>query len=389
MSSSGEDGAAMRIDWRRLAESVVPTDATRIVVEPGGVATLGARLVELGLAARGTRAILVVDRNAAEAAGDPVEQALREAGLEARRIDLEAGETLKVQHEVDRILASAIEHGVDRRSLLVAVGGGCVGDLAGYAASVLLRGVPLVLVPTTLLAMVDASIGGKTAVNVTLGDGSLGKNLVGSFWPASLVLCDRETLRTLPSEEFRSGLAESLKHAWLEGESAVTWIEAHAETLADPASSGHAEAIGHLIASSIRCKSAVVSRDPLERGERRLLNLGHTFAHAIESMPATRLRHGEAVAIGMIAAAAAAESLGMAEEGTAARIRAATTRLGLPTSLADGARVDSLRAGMAFDKKRSGGSLRLILPRRPGRIEVVEGPPESAIAAGWRAVGAG
>lgn len=388
MSSSGERVEATRIDWQRVASTLLPTEATVIEVQPGAVSTLGDRLVERGLAARGTRAILVVDRNAAEAAGDLVERSMREAGLDAKRIDVEAAEERKVQGEVDRILSAAIEHGVDRRSPLVAVGGGCVGDLAGYAASVLLRGVPLVLVPTTLLAMVDASIGGKTAVNVTLGDGSLGKNLVGSFWPASLVLCDRETLRTLPSDEFRSGLAESLKHAWLEGESAVEWIEARAETLADPASSGHAEAIGHLIASSIRCKSAVVARDPLERGERRLLNLGHTFAHAIESIPATRLRHGEAVAIGLIAAATAAESLGMAEAGTAARIRASATRLGLPTSLADGAKAASLRAGMALDKKRAGSALRLILPRRPGRIEVVESPPDSAIAAGWQAVGA-
>lgn len=389
MSASEDRAESMRIEWHRIADALLPTEATEIVVQSGGVSTLGSRLVERGIAARGTRAMLVVDRNAAPAAGDPVEKGLREAGLDAMRIDIEASETRKVQGEVDRVLSAAIAHGVDRRSPLVAVGGGCVGDLAGYAASVLLRGVPLVLVPTTLLAMVDASIGGKTAVNVTLGDGSLGKNLVGSFWPASLVLCDRATLRTLPADEFRSGLAESLKHAWLEGESAVEWIEARAETLSDRDSDGHAEAIGHLIASSIRGKSAIVSRDPLERGERRLLNLGHTFAHAIESMPATRLRHGEAVAIGMIAAAATAESLGMAEAGTAARVRAVTARLGLPTSLADGAKAASLRAGMALDKKRAGSSLRLILPRRPGRIEVVEGPPESAIAEGWRAVGAG
>ena len=388
MSSSDRPHESLRLDWHRIAASLVPAEATRIVVEPGGVSTLGTRLIAAGLADSGSRAILVVDRNAAKAAGDPVERSLREAGVLVARLDVEASELRKVQGEVDRILAAAIAHGVDRRSPLIAVGGGCVGDLAGYAASVLLRGVPLVLVPTTLLAMVDASIGGKTAVNVMLEDGSLGKNLVGTFWPASLVLCDRETLATLPSEEFRSGLAESLKHAWLEGEAAVEWIEARAETLADPESDGHAEAIGEMIASSMRCKVSIVARDPLERGERRLLNLGHTFAHAIESHPSARLRHGEAVAIGMIAAAAAAESLGMAEAGTAARIRAVASRLGLPTSLADGAKADSLRAGMAHDKKRAGGSLRLILPRKPGRIEIVEGPAETAIEAGWRAVGA-
>lgn len=388
MSALGDRGEAMRIDWRRVAEALLPTEATEIVVESGGASALGSRLVERGLASRGTRAILVVDRNAAEPAGDPAERSLRDSGLEVKRIDVEAAETRKVQGEVDRILSAAIAHGVARRSPLVAVGGGCVGDLAGYAASVLLRGVPLVLVPTTLLAMVDASIGGKTAVNVSLGGEALGKNLVGSFWPASLVLCDRETLRTLPAPEFRAGLAESLKHAWLEGEAEVAWIEAHAEILADPTSEGHAKAIATLLASSIRFKAGVVARDPLERGERQLLNLGHTFAHAIEADPTTRVRHGEAVALGVIAAAATAESLGMAEEGTAARVRAVTTRLALPTSLADGARADSLREGMSFDKKRSGGSLRLILPRRPGRIDVVEGPPESAIDAGWRAIGA-
>jgi 3-dehydroquinate synthase len=387
--ADGTRGEERSIDWRRIAASLVPTESTRIVIEAGAASTLGSRLAADLRLASGARAMLVVDVNAAEAAGNAVERSLREMGVAVKRLDLEANEHRKTQAEADRILAAAIGHGVDRDSPIVAVGGGLIGDLAGHAASVLLRGVPLVLVPTTLLAMVDASIGGKTAVNVPLAGGTLGRNLVGSFWPASLVVIDRETLRTLPIEEHRSGLAESLKHAWIEGETEVEWIERRAESLADPASPGHAEAIGELIATSVRFKSAVVARDPLERGERRLLNLGHTFAHAIESQPTNRLRHGEAVAIGMVAAAAVAESVARAEAGTAARIRAVASRLGLPTCLEDGAALAALRAAMGFDKKRSGARLRLIIPRRPGQIEMVEAPPESAVEAGWRAVGAG
>lgn len=385
--ADGSFGEQSSIDWRGIAASLVPIDSTRIVIGQGAAATLATRLLAGRLLASGDRAMLVVDANAAEAAGDAVERSLREAGLEVRRLDLDATEPRKIQGEADRIVAAAIAHGVDRGSPIVAVGGGLIGDLAGYAASVLLRGVPLVLVPTTLLAMVDASIGGKTAVNVPLEGGALGRNLVGSFWPAILVVIDRESLRTLPIEEHRSGLAESLKHAWIEGEDEVAWIERHAEAIADPGSPEHAEAIEPLIASSVRFKSALVARDPLERGERRLLNLGHTFAHAIESQPANRLRHGEAVAVGMVAAAAVGESLSLAEGGTAARIRTVASRLGLPTSLEEGAILAPLRAAMGFDKKRSGRGLRLIVPRRPGRIEVVEGPPESAVEAGWHAVG--
>jgi 3-dehydroquinate synthase len=387
--ADGSHADQISIDWRGIEASLVPTDATRIVIEHGAAATLASRLMADSLLAAGGRAMLVVDANAAEAAGDAVDRSLRDAGIDVKRLDGEAIEPRKTQAEADRIVLAAIEHGVDRGSPIVAVGGGLIGDLAGYAASVLLRGVPLVLVPTTLLAMVDASIGGKTAVNVPLAGGTLGRNLAGSFWPASLVVVDRAALRTLPIEEHRSGLAESLKHAWIEGEAEVEWIERHAETLADPRSSGHAEGIEHLIAASVRFKSALVSRDPLERGERRLLNLGHTFAHAIESQPSNRLRHGEAVAVGMVAAAAAGESLGLAEPGTSARIRVAASRLGLPTSLDAGATLAPLRAAMGFDKKRSGGRLRLVVPRSPGRIEVVDAPPESAVEAGWRAVGAG
>ncbi len=379
------DSAVIELDWKANAEALVHARSSRIEIGAGSLARGPESWRHAGLLAEGGLVLLVVDPAAASAAGDPLAERLEDAGLRVVRIEVSAGETQKTQPSVDRVLAAAIAAGADRTTPLIAVGGGCVGDLAAFAASVLLRGVPLILVPTTLLAMVDAAIGGKTAINLAFADGSIGRNLVGTFWPAHHIVADPATLSTLPAEEFRSGLAECVKHAWIASPEHLEWLEACAESLVG---SRHPELISPLIEASARIKATLVAEDPLERGVRRHLNLGHTFAHAIEGRPRNRLRHGEAVAVGMVAAAATAEVLGRAEPGTAARMRTLFARLGLPTSLPEGGELAAHRAGMNLDKKRSHRGLRLVLPCRPGRVEVVESPPEPAVEAGWRAVGA-
>lgn len=372
--------ASLRLDWTRVAGPMLAALATRIEIGEGALGGIaGWTREECGAA---TRAVLVVDPLAEEAAGAPVRTALEGAGVEVLRIEVPASESEKTIESVMRIGEASIRGGIDRGTPLVAVGGGCVGDVGGFAASVLLRGLPLVLVPTTLLAMVDAAVGGKTAVNLRRPDGSLGRNLLGTFHPASLVVADPSVLRTLPPPELRAGLAECVKHGWIADPAHLEWLEAEAEAVA---AGRHGT---RLVAENLAIKTAIVLRDPREQGERRHLNLGHTFAHAIESRPGQTFRHGEAVALGMVAAAAVAEHLGRAPSGTATRIRRLLARLGLPTELDRPEAVASLRQAMDLDKKRVEGRLRLVLPLAPGRVEVVEAPPEEAVAVGWRAIGA-
>jgi len=372
--------ASLRLDWTRVAGPMLPARATRIEIGPGVLGGLAGWIREECGEAR--RAVLVVDPGAEEAAGAAVLAALEGAGIEVLRIEIAATESEKSVASAMRIGEAAVRWGIDRGTPLVAVGGGCVGDVAAFAASILLRGLPLVLVPTTLLAMVDAAVGGKTAVNLRLPDGSLGRNLLGTFHPASLVVADPAVLRTLPPEEFRAGLAECVKHGWIADPAHLAWLEGEAEAIA---AGRHGT---RLVAENLAVKTAIVLRDPREEGDRRHLNLGHTFAHAIESRPGQTLRHGEAVALGMVAAAAVAEHLGRAPSGTATRIRRLLARLGLPTMLDRPEAVGDLRRAMDLDKKRVEGRLRLVLPLAPGRIELVEAPPEEAVAVGWRAIGA-
>ena len=297
---------------------------------------------------------------------------------------VEAREAAKVASSVETLWDEMMGAGLDRRGLVVGLGGGIVGDVVGFAASSWMRGVQLVLAPTTLLAMVDASIGGKTGVNVRLPGGGLGKNLAGAFWPARLIVSDIDTLSTLDDRDFRCGLAECVKHAVLDGDEAMERLAGELEQVCarDP------DALEELVARSGQVKCAVVERDPREAGGRALLNLGHTYAHALESREELDLRHGEAVAIGLMAACAAAVETGDSDPGLGERVGALLDRAGLPVRLADGGPLETLRAGMQLDKKRVRGRLQLILPFAAGDVRIVDGPPESVVEAGWRAVGA-
>ena len=299
--------------------------------------------------------------------------------------NVEASESAKSMPGVEALWDHMLESGIDRRSVVVALGGGIACDVVGYAASGWMRGISLVLCPSTLLGMVDAAIGGKTGVNRRLPSGGLGKNLVGAFWPARLVICDCDVLQTLDERAFRSGLAECVKHAVIEGPDAMSSLERELPGVLgrDP------EVLSRFIDRSAGVKIGIVERDPREAGDRALLNLGHTFAHAIESRTELGLTHGEAVAIGLVAACRAAVAAGLQSGGGMEdRIRAVLRAAGLPTGLPGVGEpdLDDLMVAMRVDKKASQGRIRLVLPRGVGDVVVFEDPGDAVIRAGWRAV---
>jgi 3-dehydroquinate synthase len=273
---------------------------------------------------------------------------------------LEAGEQHKNVHSIERIWDAALDAQVDRDALLLAVGGGVVGDMAAFAASTILRGIALGQLPTTLLSMVDSAVGGKTGI-----DRPQGKNLIGSFYQPRFVLCDVETLATLPLAERRSGLAEVVKSAWLDGEASVALLERCAEGLL----AGELEATSEAVRMSVKLKARIVTEDEKESGVRATLNLGHTVGHAIEAASGfVGLRHGEAVALGMVAAFRLAERLGAGSTQASQRLLALLRRLGLPTEL--DRHLDERTLGfMHADKKRKGGKVRFIVPGAPGQTE--------------------
>ncbi|MFM8319977.1 MAG: 3-dehydroquinate synthase [Chloroflexota bacterium] len=312
---------------------------------------------------------LVSDENVAALHAGRALEALRSAGYRAELITIPAGEATKTIETVGRVWAGLLAAGLERRSTLVALGGGVVGDLAGFAAATYLRGVSWVGVPTSLLAMVDASLGGKTGADLPQG-----KNLVGAFHPPALVAIDPGLLDSLPEVELRNGLAEVVKHGVLGDAQLFEMVgRGWASVLAN---------LDEIVRRAVAVKVGVIGRDPYERGERAALNLGHTLGHAIELASDYRVKHGEGVAIGMLAAARLSERRGLAPAGLAAQVQAALEGLGLPTALPPGLDPAVLRRGMGVDKKRAGGQLRLVLPLEIGatRWNVPANDPDELIA---------
>jgi len=275
-------------------------------------------------------------------------------------------EPAKSPATAEKLCRQLVRAGADRRALLVAAGGGVVGDVAGFVAATYLRGVGLVHIPTTLVAQVDSAIGGKTGVNLPEG-----KNLVGVFYPPQLVLADPETLATLPRREFRSGLYEMIKYGVISDPRLFIFLEKNIERLA----AREPGALDFAILRCIRAKAAVVGRDERESGLREMLNFGHTFAHAFETATAyRRYLHGEAVGWGMIAAARLAERAGLFPASQAQRVEDLVHRVGPLPALSAHA-PENLMAIMGADKKTRGGKLRFVLPDRIGRVETVSGIP--------------
>jgi len=286
----------------------------------------------------------------------------------------EASKTLDAFSELTRELA---DFGATRDACVFALGGGVVGDLAGFAAACWMRGIDVVQLPTSLLAMVDSSVGGKTAVDLPQG-----KNLVGAFHPPRAVFADTAALRTLPERELRAGLAEVVKYGALGDAAFLQWLEAHALALLARDDATLAEAI----AVSCAHKAAIVERDPFERGERALLNFGHTFGHAIEAEQGYGgLVHGEAVAVGMVLAARLSTALGLAPAAGADALAALLARFGLPIALPAGLDAEALLARMRLDKKAAASGLRFVLWDGPGAARVVGDVPEDAVLAMLRA----
>lgn len=330
------------------------------------------------------RAMLAVDAAIAETHGDVAASALRAAGADLAVFPIEAAETHKTLQTVQKMYDVMLAAPLERGSPVIALGGGVVGDVAGYAAATYMRGVPLVQVPTTLLAMVDASIGGKTGVNHPRPDGLLGKNLIGAFWQPAAVFADPDVLRTLDARDLRCGLAECVKHGVLGDAELLAMLGEQIESIshADP------DVMEDLIERSARIKIAIVEADEREQGQRALLNLGHTFAHAVEPMRELDLRHGEAVAIGLVAAARCAHAAGRLEASDADAIETLLAALGLPTRLPRPIDLEQVMRAMHSDKKVTGGRIRLVLPTALGAAVIADDVPPSLVEAAWRQVGA-
>ncbi|WP_127090590.1 3-dehydroquinate synthase [Aquabacter cavernae] len=336
-----------------------------IAIGPGLLASLGTRIAALR---PGARVAIVTDRNVADTHLATVEQALDGAGIAHSAIVVAPGEKTKSYAGLEQVTEGLIAARVERRDLVLALGGGVVGDLTGFAAAVLRRGVDFVQAPTTLLAQVDSSVGGKTGINSPQG-----KNLVGAFHQPVLVVADTAALDTLPARELRAGYAEVAKYGLLGDAALFSWLESKGrEVIAG------GEARGEAVAASCAAKAAIVARDEKETGDRALLNLGHTFGHALEAGAgfSHRLLHGEAVSIGMCLAFAFSARLGLCTGQDAVRAQRHLESVGLPTRIADVPGdlpdTDGLMTLIAQDKKVSRGALTFILTRGIGEAFIAK-----------------
>ena len=352
-----------------------------VLIEPGLLGHVGRCVAEV---APHANALLAVDEQIAGRYGRRANASLKTAGYTTSTVPLPARESDKTLHAVEALYEVMLAARLERGSPVIALGGGIIGDIAGFAAATYLRGVPFLPVPTTLLAMVDSAIGGKTGVNVKLPGGRLGKNLIGAFWQPKAVVVDPQLLESLDQRDFRCGLAECVKYAVLADESLLKFLSDNAADLARL----QMDLLVTLIERCVRIKVEIVEQDERDTGRRTLLNLGHTFAHAIEAHQHLDLRHGEAVSIGLAAAAHLAVLTGRLKSGEQKRITEVLEGFKLPLRLPQAVEVDKLLNAMLYDKKASGGRLRLVLPTGLGTAEVTDDFPDSAVKDAWMHVGA-
>jgi 3-dehydroquinate synthase len=336
--------------------------AYSVVVGTDLLAEVGARMAALGLAGR---CAVVTSETVGALYLPALEASLRAAGFEPTVVTVPDGEAHKSRETLGRIYDHLLPLGIDRRTALVALGGGVVGDLTGFAAATLLRGVPVVQVPTTLLAQVDAAIGGKTAIKHPAG-----KNLIGAFHQPLLVVADVATLATLPARELLAGLAEVVKYGVIGDAELFGRLEAQGPALL----ARDLDALVPVVAASARQKAAVVAADEHEvGGERAVLNFGHTVGHALEAVSDyRRYLHGEAVAVGMVAAARVSHALDICDADVGARIERLLRELGLPTAVPSELRTPALAAAMQRDKKARGGRIRFVAVESIGRTRFVD-----------------
>ena len=376
----------------------LPPGAARsyeVVIGERALSELGARAAAL---TPGRRAFVVADDGLPGPLRDGVLASLRAAGFTVTTQSLHPSETNKTIDTASRLLHAIAGTAHERRDPVIALGGGVTGDIAGFVAATWRRGVPVIQCPTTLLAMVDASVGGKAGVNIASGP-DLRKNMVGAFWQPSLVLADIDALASLSERHLRSGLAECLKHGLI-SHATDPGLFAWTNAALVKCRMGDKAALTELVARNVGVKISFVQDDereerPSSEGGRALLNLGHTFAHAIETLERLSpdglpehapLQHGEAVALGLVAAAATSHALGMLSEGDRDAIRVAVERLGLESRLIGLPSDEELLRAMSHDKKVLAGRLRLVLPVSLGRSVVVEAPDAAAVRAGISAI---
>jgi 3-dehydroquinate synthase len=321
---------------------------------------------------RRRQAVVVTDENVAGHYLAALRDSLSAAGIAHHAVLLPPGEETKGLDHFGRLAEDILAIGIERGTMLVALGGGVVGDLTGFVAATLLRGIDFVQIPTTLLAQVDSSVGGKTGINTRSG-----KNLIGAFYQPRLVLTDTGTLESLPRRELLAGYAEVVKYGLIRDAGFYTWLEAEGAALCALAP----EALRRAIVTSCAMKAEIVAGDEREEGDRALLNFGHTFGHALEAETgfSSRLLHGEAVALGMVLSFDFAARLGLASADEALRVRRHLEEMGLPTRLAElglnQTPTDRLLAHMSKDKKVRDGRITLILPRRIGEAFVMKDAP--------------
>lgn len=326
-----------------------------VIVQTGGVDRLGEMLKSRGL----QNPIIVTDHNIAQFHAEHVTVSLRNAGFDAKTITIPAGEANKNLDTISGLWKSFLEHNLDRKSTVIALGGGVIGDMAGFAASTYMRGINWVCVPTTLLSMVDASLGGKTGFDLPEG-----KNLIGSFYPPKLVLADPQVLVTLPEAEFISGLAEVVKHGIVSDPELFEMCARGTDCIKDN--------LEQIVKRAMAVKIQIIEEDPYEKGLRAALNLGHTVGHAVELVSKFRLRHGEAVAIGMVAEAKLAERLSVASKGLSDMIAGVLSDLGLPVHIPQNLPREEIIKTMRADKKKNAKAIRFALPAEIGKVELVD-----------------
>ncbi len=354
-----------------MRELTVPLAARSYPILIGAklLSQLGRRCAELNL---GARCAIISDKNVAKHYAGTAEKSLRASGFDPFTVVVPAGETAKSLKTVHTCYDRLASHRLERTSFVVALGGGVVGDLAGFVAATYLRGVPFVQVPTTLLAQVDSSVGGKVGVNLKAG-----KNLVGSFYQPRLVLCDLDTLKSLPAREYRAGLAEVIKYGIIYDAELFARLERDLARLLKL----DARILAEVVERCCEIKAAVVGQDETESGLRAILNFGHTIGHALEAISHYgKYLHGEAISIGQVAAAELSAALVNLPQIDVERITGLFRRAGLPTSVELNRRqMRELFAAMRLDKKVSGGQIKFVLAKRIGEVSWGQSVPHELI----------
>jgi len=303
--------------------------------------------------------------------GKRISESVKKAGFDLLTVIVPDGEEYKDFLWLQHIYNELLKHKLDRSSALIALGGGVVGDMAGFAASTYMRGISYIQVPTTLLAQVDSSVGGKTGVNHKLG-----KNMIGTFWQPRLVWIDVETLATLPKKELLAGLSEVIKYGVIYDEGLFTFLENNRDNILNL----ERDALVYIIKRSCEIKAEVVSKDERESGLRAILNYGHTIGHAIETVTEyKRYLHGEAIAIGMYIEAKLSKRLKFINKDVVFRIRRLIGSYGLPSKMPEDININTILSGIQLDKKAVAGELKFILPEKIGRVKIYKGVTEKVI----------